>query len=149
LVTSGGLGAVPVPASDIECVGRLDQRDAFGPLSPHGRLRVTDGMLSWQPDGWGVPVWTVPAGEVIGGAAGALSSFELWLETPVTGAVAVSVDPPDGAWAARGNVPDLRGQVLLDRFVGALRAGGARILGEPRSISSRPGAGSPGVIWPM
>ncbi|HET6968163.1 MAG TPA: hypothetical protein VFI44_07790 [Ornithinibacter sp.] len=134
----------------LECAARLDHRDAFGLTSPHGTLRVVDGVLSWQPDGWRRPVWHVPAGDVAGGAAGALAPFELWLETGVTGTVAVALDPPDGRWAVGGgNVPDVRGQVSLDSFVAALRAGGARIAGEPRSISSRPGNGGPVVGWPF
>jgi hypothetical protein len=124
----------------LACRARLDERSAFGLLSPRGTLRVVDDVLSWQPDGWGAPVWHVPARQVVGGDAGATSAFELWLETPVTGTVAVLVEPPGGAWATGGgNAPDLRGQVALDGFVGALRGGGARIVGEPRSLSSRPG----------
>lgn len=134
----------------VECAARLDERAAFGLTSPHGTLRVVDGLLSWQPDGWGRPVWHVPAGDVVGGAAGALAAFELWLETPVTGTVGVAIDPPGGPWAVGGgNVPDVRGQVALDGLVAALRAGGSRIAGEPRSLSSRPGDGGPGVGWPL
>ena len=130
---------------------RVDERSAFGLLSPRGTLRIVDGVLSWQPDGWRVPVWHVAAGEVLGGeAAGALSAFELWLETPVTGTVAVAVEPPDGAWATGGgNVPDVRGQVALDGFVAALRRAGARILGEPQSLSSRPGHWGGGLSGPF
>jgi hypothetical protein len=134
----------------VECAVRLDQRSAFGLLSPRGTLRVVDGILSWQPDGWRVPVWHVPAREVVGGEAGALSAFELWLETSVTGTFAVAVEPPGGAWATGGgNVPDVRGQVALDGLVAALRRGGARILGEPRSLSSRPGHWDSGLSGPF
>ena len=142
----GGRTGEPAP----ECAARVDQRGAFGPTSPRGTLRVVDGILSWQPDGWGVPVWHVPAGDVVGGAASALSTYELWLETPVTGTVAVAIDPPGGPWAVGGgNAPDVRGQVALDGFVAALRSGGARIMGEPRSHSSRPGTGGFDLLWPF
>jgi hypothetical protein len=94
-------------------------------------------------------VWSVPCAEVVGGAAAGLTSFELWLETAVTGTVAVCLEPPGGRWAVGGgNAPDLRGQALLDGFVTALRGGGARIAGEPRSLSSVPGTGDLGAIWP-
>ena len=130
--------------------GRLDQRDAFGLTSPRGTLRVADGILSWQPRGWGAPVWSVPCAEVVGGAAVGLSAFELWIDTPVTGTVAVCLDPPGGRWGVGGgNAPDLRGQALLDRFVATLSAGGARIAGEPRAMSSLPGTGGGGVFWPF
>ena len=134
----------------VEVSARIDQRDAFGVTSPRGTMRVVDGTWSWQPVGWGAPVWHVPVGEVIGGAAGALSAFELWLESPVTGTVGVAVDPPGGPWVSGGgNAPDVRGQVALDAFVLALRAGGARVLGEPRSHWSRPGHGGIDPGWPF
>ena len=86
-------------------------------------MRVVDGTWSWQPVGWGAPVWQVPVGEVIGGAASALSAFELWLESPVTGTVGVAVDPPGGPWVSGG--------------------------GEPRSLWSRPGHGGIDLGWPV
>ena len=129
-------------AVTFEGAARLDQRDAFGLTSPRGTLRVVDGNLSWEPAGWGAPVWRVPAGEVLGGAAGALSAFDLWLESPVTGTVAIVVEPSGGPWGSGGgNAPDVAGQVALDAFLTALRAVGARILGEPASRWSRPGLG--------
>ena len=134
----------------LECASRLDQCDAFGPMSPRGTLRVADGILSWQPRAWRTAVWHVPCAEVDGGAASALSPFELWLEPSGIGRVAVALEPPGGPWAVGGgNVPDLRGQAVLDEFVEALRASGARIVGEPRSLSSRPGTGHPGLLWPF
>ena len=137
-------------AGAFEGAARLDQRDAFGVTSPRGTMRVVDGTWSWQPVGWGAPVWHVPVGEVIGGAASALSAFELWLESPVTGTVGVAVDPPGGPWVSGGgNAPDVRGQVALDAFVLALRAGGAKVLGEPRSHWSRPGHGGIDLGWPF
>jgi len=133
-----------------EGAARLDQRDAFGPTSPRGTLRVVDGDLSWQPAGWGAPVWLVATGDVIGAAAGALSAFDLWLESPVTGTVAVGVEPAGGQWGSGGgNAPDVAGQLALDAFVAALRSGGARVVGEPRSSWSRPGPGGLGVLWPF
>ncbi len=134
----------------LECAARLDQRDVFGLTSPRGTLRVVDGMLSWQPSGWGAPVWHVPAGDVVGGAASGLATFDLWLEAAVTGTVAVVVEPTGGRWSVGGgNAPDVRGQVALDGFVDALRAGGARIMGEPRSMWSRPGDGGLDLSWPF
>jgi hypothetical protein len=143
-------GSPPAPGSPaLEVSARLDQRDAFGPTSPRGTLRVADGILSWQPRGWRAAVWRVSAGDVIGGAAATLGAYELWLDTPVTGTVAVAVDPPGGHWAAGGgNAPDVRGQLTLDAVVGALRAGGARIAGEPVSGWSRPGTGGLDDLWP-
>ena len=135
---------------EFEGPARLDLRDAFSITSPHGTLRVVDGLLSWQPNGWGAPIWHVPTADVVGGAASAVAAHELWLDTAVTGAVVVAIDPPEGLWSAGGgNVPDLRGQVALDRLVAALRAGGARILGEPRSSWSRPGVGGVEILWPF
>ncbi len=134
----------------VEVSARIDQRDAFGPTSPRGTLRVADAVLSWQPQGWRAVVWQVPAADVVGGAAGALATFELWLETPVTGTVGVAVDPPGGRWSTGGgNAPDLRGQAVLDAVVAALRDGGARIAGEPRSLWSRPGDGGLENLWPF
>jgi hypothetical protein len=137
-------------ALEFEGAGRVDQRDAFGPTSPRGTLRVVDGDLSWQPAGWGAPVWRVAAADVIGGAAGALSAFDLWLESPVTGTVAVGVEPAGGQWGSGGgNAPDVSGQVALDAFVDALRAGGAVVVGQPQSRWSRPGDGGLDVLWPF
>ena len=141
----GGRGA----GVALERAARLDHRGVFGLTSPHGTLRLADDELSWQPDDWGAPVWRVPTRDVVGGAGGVLAGFELWLETELTGTVALAFDPPGGRWAVGGgNAPDVRGQLALDELVAALRAGGAVIAGEPRSISSRPGAGGP-VVWPF
>jgi len=131
-----------------EGAARLDQRDAFGLTSPRGTLRVVDRALSWQPAGWGAPVWRVPTADVVGGAAGGLSTFELWLETPATGTVAIAVEPTGGQWGSGGgNAPDVLGQVALEAFVAALRAGGARVVGEPTSTWSRPGDGFLDAGW--
>ena len=133
-----------------EGAARVDQRDAFGPTSPRGTVRVVDGTWSWQPAGWGAPVWQVAANEVIGGAASTLLAYDLWLESPVTGTVGVAVDPPGGPWSTGGgNAPDVRGQVALDAFLRALRAGGAKVLGEPTSRWSRPGYGGVDLFWPF
>ena len=48
-----------------------------------------------------------------------------------------------------GNAPDVRGQVALDAFLLALRAGGAKVLGEPPSRWSRPGYGGVDLFWPF
>jgi hypothetical protein len=154
LVTPGPDGPAgpggPADRPALEYDARLDQRDAFDLTSPRGTLRLADGILSWQPRGWRAPVWSVPCAEVVGGAAAGLTSFELWLETAVTGTVAVRLEPPGGWWAVGGgNAPDLRGQVLLDGFVRALRGGGARIAGEPRSMSSLPGTAGGNLGWPF
>ena len=133
-----------------EGAARIDQRDAFGPTRPRGTLRVADGRLSWQPAGWGAPVWHVVAHDVVGGAAGALLPFDLWLDSPVTGTVAVGVEPSGGQWGSGGgNAPHVGGQVALDAFVSALRAGGARVVGEPASRWSRPGPGGLEDLWPF
>ena len=133
-----------------EGAARVDQRDAFGPTSPRGTLRVADGQLSWQPAGWGAPVWRVAAADVVGGAAGALLAFDLWLDSPVTGTVAVGVEPSGGrSGSGGGNAPDVGGQVALDAFLTALRAGGARVVGEPASRWSRPGLGGLDDLWPF
>ena len=133
-----------------EGAARVDQRDAFGPTSPRGTLRVADGQLSWQPAGWGAPGWRVAAADGVGGAAGALLAFDLWLDSPVTGTVAVGVEPPGGQWGSGGgNAPDVAGQVALDAFLTALRAGGARVVGEPASRWSRPGFGGLDDLWPF
>ena len=133
-----------------EGAARVDQRDAFGPTSPRGTVRVVDGTWSWQPAGWGAAVWQVAANEVIGGAASTLLAYDLWLESPVTGTVAVAVDPPGGLWSTGGgNAPDVRGQVALDAFLAALRGGGARVVGEPASRWSRPGFGGLEDFWPF
>jgi hypothetical protein len=81
-----------------EGAGRLDQRDAFGPTSPRGTLRVVDGDLSWQPAGWGAPVWLVATGDVIGGASGALDAFVAALRS----GGAVIVGDPASRWSRPG-----------------------------------------------
>ncbi len=64
--------------------------------------------------------------------------------------MAVGVEPAGGQWGSGGgNAPDVGGQVALDAFLAALRAGGARVVGEPASRWSRPGDGGLDVLWPF
>ena len=131
-----------------ECAVRLDQRSAFGRLSPRGTLRVVDGDLSWQPDGWRVPGGTCR--HVRWSAAGPARSRPSSLAGDVRAGTSRWPPSAGGAWATGGgNDPDVRGQVALDELVAALRRGGARILGEPRSRPSRPGHWDSGLSGPF
>lgn len=127
-----------------EWQAQVDQRVHFDTWSPMGLLRIDEGLLSWQPKGWGGPVWSIPGPRVVGGDVSHLvSPFDLWVETDVTGALGLRLTR--NRWGRLAEGPDYREQENLDGFVAALREIGGRIHGEPRSYSFRAGIGGLGL----
>ncbi len=121
-----GVSASAVPAG--EWNAKVDAAtDGLRPLSGFGRLRLTEGVLMFVPDGSAAAVCQVPAREIRAGLHPALARAQLWLIEPAVGQLDVSVSRKHLNRLAENDLKRLRENRYADEFRYALHGAGATI----------------------
>ena len=94
----------------------------------YGRIDVTGGMLHFVAADPGQPGWSVPTSQVRAGMNSALMTQELWLESPVTGRVDLTVSREHINRVMTNDVKHFRERGYAREFLGALHVNGGTVL---------------------
>lgn len=94
-----------------------------------GTIRVENGWLGFHPGGGPEPSWMVPAAQVRAGKNSLLSTAEVWLESPATGRLQLSVSHEHIDVFVGNQVKDLRERRHADEFLWLLAQSGAVVAG--------------------
>ena len=123
----GASGMPPLP------VGQWNAQvlpDGSLPVSgERGTIRIENGWLGFHRGGAPDPSWLVPAAQVRAGKNSLLSNAEVWLESPATGRVQLSVSHEHIDVFVGNQVKDLRERRHADEFLWLLAQSGAVVVG--------------------
>lgn len=93
-----------------------------------GVVRVENGWLGFHAEGAAAPTWMVATTEVRAGKNSLLSPSEVWLESPQTGRVNLTVSHEHINQVVRNDLKDLRERGYADEFLWVLHQSGAQVV---------------------
>ena len=120
---------VPSHTSHAAAVGEWNAQvipDGSLPLSAErGTIRIENGWLGFHAGGAPQPSWMVPVAHVRAGKNSGLSTAEVWLESPTTGRLQLSVSHEHISVFVGNDVRNLRERRHADEFLWLLAQSGA------------------------
>lgn len=97
-------------------------------LGEGGQIRIDNGWLGFHFEGAEQPSWIVPTTHVRAGKNSLLAQSEVWIETPTTGRLNVTVSHEHINLLMDNDFKDLRERRYADEFLWLLHQSGAQLV---------------------